>query len=120
MRIPGRDDEDLDEDEADDDPAESQDEITAAFAAFGLRPEGELDLEDEFYLWPENVPMFKFWLAVQTQWIWHEGQRVGMNYAGVEARLRHWPVAKKSRTDFFQLVGALEGECLQAWSKERK
>jgi len=94
--------------------------MAAAFAAFGLKVEGELELEEEFYLWPENLPMFNFWLAVQTQWIWEEGRRMGLNYAGVEARLRHWPVAKKERTHFFELVGALESECLQAWSDERK
>lgn len=99
---------------------EEGDAIADAFAAFGLVPEGELDLEDDFYLWPENLPVFNFWLAVQTQWIWHEGQRTGMNYAGVEARLKHWPVKKKQRETYFQLVGALEGECLQAWAEARK
>ena len=34
---------------------------------FGLQTVEPLDLDDEFALWPENVAVFNFWLAVQTQ-----------------------------------------------------
>lgn len=98
----------------------SEEELDEAFAVFGLKPEGDLGLEDEFYLWPENLPAFNFWLAVQSQWIWHEGFRTGLNYAGVDARLKHWNSKKSQKQQLFETTCALEGECMRAWSETRK
>ena len=58
-------------------------------AAFGLvadRP--PLAPAETFALWPENVPAFELWLAVQTQWRMGPNGPIGLDYAGVEAHMR--------------------------------
>jgi hypothetical protein len=104
----------------DDKDACTEDELSEAFAAFGLVPEGKIQIEDDFYLWPENLPAFNFWLAVQSQWVWHEGHRMGLNYAGVEVRLKYWSEKKAQRRALLESTCALEGECMRAWSEARK
>jgi hypothetical protein len=116
---PAKADEDIDPDE-DGNPV---DELAAAFAAFGLVPEaGEVEavLEKElFYLWPENLPVFNFWLTIQSQWFWSEGQRTGLNHAGVEVNLKYAGLKRKQRAEYFQMIRVMEMACLNAWREQR-
>jgi hypothetical protein len=97
------------------------DEIAEALAAVGLCLEDAADVmaEDEFYLWPENVAVFNFWMLVQTQWMSDSGVRTGLNHASVEADMRMAGVKKKHRAEYFRLVVAMECGALDEWSKQR-
>lgn len=45
-----------------------------------------------YCLWPDNVPAWLAWQAVQTQWRWSAaGTRTGLDYAGVVAWLQLQP-----------------------------
>jgi hypothetical protein len=100
---------------------EPDEHLNDAFAAFGLAPdpEEELVLEEEFFLWPENVPAFNLWLEVQTQWHSDSGTRTGLDYTGVETCIKHMPVKKKERPWYFAAVRAMERAALTEWTKER-
>lgn len=101
-----------------DEPA-PEDAIADALAAVGLRMESTLAAEEEFYLWPENVPTFNLWLAVQTQW--HAGMngRTGLDYAGVDVCMRLHQVRKKEQREMFVGLQAMEQAALDEWSKKR-
>ena len=90
-----------------------------AFAAFGIVPEGDLEVEEEFYLWGENVPAFNLWLSVQTQWHTDNGVRTGLNYPGVEVCMKQGCVRKKDRQWYFAALQVMERAALEEWTKER-
>jgi len=100
------------------DPDEEEEEandLAAAFAAFGLVPEGEIETTDDFFLWPENLDVFRFWLTVQSQWSRSEqGHRLGLNYAGVQVCLSHWLRKKKEQQQYFWLVQTMESAVIAA------
>jgi hypothetical protein len=93
--------------------------LDEAFAAFGLVPEEAPVLEDDFFLWPENVAGFNLWLAIQTQWLSDMGSRTGLNYPGVDIVLRHLDAPKKEKRSYFATIQVLERAALEEWSRER-
>ena len=99
--------------------AEATNPYEEALAAVGLvAAPGALPQDDEFYLWPENLDMFNFWMHVQTQWqVGSENQRVGLNYAGVEVCLRR-RVKKPLRDEYFVMAQAMEQAALAAMHKK--
>jgi hypothetical protein len=82
-------------------------------------PEAQLELEDDFFLWPENVAAFNLWLSVQTQWHTDSGRRTGLNYPGVDICLRHMAAPKQEKQWHFHAIQAMERAALDEWSRER-
>jgi hypothetical protein len=93
--------------------------LEEAFAAFGLVPEAEMEIEEEFHLWPENVAAFNLWLSIQTQWRSDNGQRTGLEYPGIDICIRNQAVPKKQRSWYFATMQAMERAALDEWAKER-
>ncbi|KQZ34300.1 DUF1799 domain-containing protein [Massilia sp. Root1485] len=102
-----------------DSDVEPKRQLEDAFAAFGLTLEEEVELEEDCYIWPENVMAFNLWLSVQTQWLTDTGVRIGLNYPGVETCLRHMPIPKNERTWYFAAVQTMERAALEEWAEER-
>ncbi len=75
--------------------------------------------EQEFHLWPDNVPTFNLWLGVQTQWIVGMNGRTGLNYGGIEVCMRLHQVRKKEQREMFIGLQAMEHAALDEWSKNR-
>lgn len=96
-----------------------------ALAAFGLELEGKTPerRQPEFWLWPENVPVWQLWQAVQTQWRIGMAGATGLDYAGVEALVRMRRLS--SRAEMPELIEGLqtmEVATLDEWARkaERK
>lgn len=104
---------------SEDEPEQStQDDVEQAFAAFGLRPECSLDLEESYELWPENVESFKVWLAVQSQWHIVPGRgKTGLNYPGVEVCMRRHGLRGDRLNTMFSDVQRMEFAALSEWSR---
>lgn len=98
---------------------EPERQLDDAFVAFGLIPEEEIEVEEECYIWPENVLAFNLWLSVQTQWHTDTGLRTGLNYPGVETCVRHMPIPKKKRAWYFAAIQSMERAALEEWADER-
>lgn len=98
----------------------SSDSLADAFAALGLQCEGEVDLDDEFWLWPENEETLWIWAGLQTQWNAAFGGATGLNYAGVEADLRMLGISKKKRMAVYPLIKAMEQAALDEWASKRE
>jgi hypothetical protein len=98
---------------------EPEAQLNESFAALGLVVSAPLDLEDEFFLWPENVVAFDLWLGVQTQWNIDSGKRTGLNYPGVQICLNNLVAKKKERPEFFMTLQAMERTALDQWSEKR-
>lgn len=104
------------DDESDGEPEEV---ISAALAALGLEVEEPLELEEEFALWPECVPTFQFWQAVQTQWrIGMTGRATGLDYQGVKACMELCGIPRKKRTELFAGIRAMERATLNEWAAQ--
>lgn len=108
LRIPGS------------DEPEPENQISEALAAFGLKAEGSVIVEEDFFLWPENIEVFNFWRSVQSQWIYEMGYRTGLNYGSVQICINHWPCKKKKRSELFLMTQAMEHGVLQALSEKRQ
>ena len=99
---------------------QASDELAAAFAAFGLRCEGEIAVDqDEFWLWPENEEVFWSWTGLQTQWVVGMAGAIGLNYAGVEAEFRLLGIPKKRRREIYLLIKHMEQAALEEWATKR-
>jgi hypothetical protein len=102
------------------DQAEPVNPYEEALAAVGLvAAPGSLPVDEEFFLWPENLDMFNFWMRVQTQWqIGPEGRYAGLNYAGVDVCLRR-QVRKSLRDEYFSMTQAMEQAAISAMHKKQ-
>jgi hypothetical protein len=114
--------------EASEPEPEPEQHLNKAFAAFGLAPEAPVILEEDFFLWPENVTAFNLWMSVQSQWKWASRPvgmggaipfRTGLDYPGVDICLRHLEASKKEKRWYFGAVQAMERAALDEWNKER-
>lgn len=98
-----------------------QTEIAAALAAVGLVAIDAVTLDDTFALWPENLPTFNLWQAVQTQWrSGGMGPPTGLDYGGVQACMALRGVRKKEQAELFSGLQAMEQATLSAWDKQKK
>ncbi len=87
---------------------------------FGLRVEGgDLPVEEECFLWPENERFWNLWLWVQTQWRTDSGVRVGLDYQGVMVVINSHPIPKKDRAECFRILQLLEYAALEEWFQQR-
>lgn len=99
---------------AEDDP---KNVIDKALAAVGLKLDGQVELEEDFYLWPECEKAFDFWLRVQTQWvrIGEQGTAAGLNYGAIKVCMELTGIAETDRQELFGCVQVMEQATLQAW-----
>lgn len=98
-----------------------QSEIDEALAAVGLVATAPVERDEVFALWPENVPTFNFWQAVQTQWsAAGTGYPTGLDYAGVAACMDLHGIRKAARAELFVGLQVMEQATLTAWSKQKK
>ena len=82
--------------------------MNAAAAALGLVIEQPIELEEEFYLWPECVPAFNCWRRIQTQWVRDaEGRLLGLNYPGVKVVIGFY-FSKRLHSEIFSALQAME------------
>lgn len=72
------------------------------------------------YLWPDNLPAWRAWCAVQTQWRVGPGGPTGLDYAGVSAWLTIQEPDADRRRELFAGVQAAEGATLEVWSERRE
>lgn len=86
----------------------------------GLIADGEIEVEDAFFLWPENEPVFDLWLRLQTQWVVSDGIRVGLSYPGVEAYMRMSGVSKKKQARHIDLIQEMEQAALAGMADKHK
>lgn len=105
LRIPGSDDE-----------PDPQDQVDEAAAFFGLVPDQPVEVEEEFYLWPENVPVFNLFRSLQTQWQSGMNGTTGFNYAGVEAYMRMKGVKRKDQAELLPGLQVMEAASLREWA----
>lgn len=91
----------------------------AAAKALGIRIEGALELDEEYWLWPENEDAFWLWLSLQTQWNTGMGGATGLNYPGVEACMRLRGIGTKERQRLFAAVQGMEQATLEEWARQR-
>lgn len=102
---------------ADDKPSE---QLAEAAAGFGLVMDRVPQIaEDVFWLWPENEPIWQLWLFVQTLWVTDQGIRTGLNYSGVEVCMRHRPIPRGERNDWFVSLQGMEIAALAAYAAKR-
>ena len=98
-----------------------QAEIDAALAAVGLVAIDAATPEVTFALWPENLPTFNLWQAVQTQWrSGGMGPPTGLDYGGVQACMALRGVRKKDQAELFAGLQAMEQATLSAWDRQKK
>jgi hypothetical protein len=93
--------------------------LTEALAAVGLVAEEPLDLDEDFYLWPDCVPAFNFWSVIQTQWQVGANGAFGLDYPGVRTCMEMRGIPKKERQELFALVQAMELAALDARSPKK-
>lgn len=75
----------------------------------------------DVWLWPDCLPAWSAWKAVQTQWRTSAaGGLTGLDYAGVRAWLCECgPPNRAQRREFFEHIQACEAATLAAWAQHR-
>lgn len=73
--------------------------------------------EEVVFLWPENLPIWNHWLALQTQWRTGAAGATGLDYAAVLAYLAHTEPDKDARAQAFDCIRAMERETLTQWAR---
>jgi hypothetical protein len=100
--------------------AEPSEQLIEAATGFGLVMDRVPVVdEDIFWLWPENEQIWQLWLFVQTLWVTDQGVRTGLNYAGVEVCMRHRPIPRGERNDWFVSLQGMEIAALAAYAAQR-
>ena len=74
------------------------------------------DRDQEFGLWPENVPAWNLWLACQTQWRIGMGGPTGLDYAGIEALMRMRNVSRAERPGLIEGLQVMEVVALEEFA----
>nr|WP_315237720.1 DUF1799 domain-containing protein [uncultured Albidiferax sp.] len=96
----------------------------AALAFFGIAIERQpLPGLPCFYLWPENLEPFRFFLSIGTQWRVGVNGATGLDYQVVRSEIavkvgsscRHQVAQRRNR--LFSLVQAMEAGALEGWKQ---
>jgi hypothetical protein len=69
-----------------------------------------------FQVWLDNWPVWMLFLQVQRQWVYAgmSGQRVSLNYPGIETHFRLAPVPRGERSAFWADLQIVENAVLMA------
>ncbi|MDF3821972.1 DUF1799 domain-containing protein [Leptospira sp. 96542] len=93
-------------------------EVEGALAAFGMKPEG-LDEDEEDDCYPDNwLPVLVF-QAMATQWVVDKGWRVGMRYEALPIVMDVHKVPQEQRADVFWALARLEATALEILNKRK-
>ncbi len=68
-------------------------------------------------IWPENLPPFRLFLSLSTQWRSGPTGPTGLDYGVIEATARMEGL--EANTETFQGVRACEAEALAVWADQR-
>lgn len=79
--------------------------------------DGEEQVE---YLWPENVPTWRVWSDVQTQWRVGMSGMTGLDYAAVLAHLTEIGLTGEERTHVYDGLRVMERATLSAMADQRQ
>ncbi|MFC5498133.1 DUF1799 domain-containing protein [Caenimonas terrae] len=91
--------------------------VDEALAAFGLYLEAPVsETLEPFYLWPEHLAAFNFFLELGTQWRVGMDGATGLDYAAVIAHLR---MAGNESAETYHEIRALEAGALAAYREMR-
>ena len=72
------------------------------------------------YLWPECLPIWQAWQALQTQWRTGMAGATGLCYAGVRAWLAdNGPPDADTRREWWACIQAAERATLEVWAEHR-
>lgn len=103
------------------------DDLQAAAAEWGLElaPQDDepppLSPENVIHLWPDNLPAWNCWHALQTQWRIGMAGATGLDYTGVLAYLeRIEGLTGSDLREQFELMQACEAVTLREWAKKRE
>lgn len=96
-------------------------EWAGAIAGLGLDAQQPSAPQHTEYLWPECVPIWHAWQAVQTQWRTGVAGATGLCYAGVRAWLAECgPEDKTERREWWACLQAAERATLEVWAQQAK
>ena len=103
---------------AEHDERAEEEHLDEAFAAFGLLPDRAVPVRLAcFYLWPENVPAWRFFRSCSTQWRHGFNGPTGLDYASVNVLIEQLHPRKRAR--MWELVRAMEHGALVGWDQLR-
>lgn len=74
-----------------------------------------VDVRPEFRLWPEHLPAFGLWCAIQTQWRVGMAGPTGLDWQGVRAHPATRALPRQQRESVLADVACMES----AWLAER-
>lgn len=94
------------------------DEAAMAFGLIAEWPEAVAE-PPEVYLWPENLPVWRIFQEVRTQWYVGINGPTGLNYGGVEVVMRMQRVKRSERAQLFTKIQMMERAMLDAWSEKK-
>ena len=113
------------------DQAAEDAEWNASLQIFGLVEEADSDVDDDtpsqppaaaepqvFYLWPENLPAWRLWRSVQTQWRFNMQGPTGLDYAGVLVRMGR--VGPRRQARLLDDIQIMEEEVLREAARQRE
>lgn len=86
---------------------------------FGLTPEDFPELEDEFGIWPDNVPAVETFIAMQTQWRVGMAGATGLDYTALPAVLSLVGVPADEHPDTFDCLRVMEAQAMTEMEKRR-
>lgn len=98
--------------------ADSQeDETDAALAAFGLKLEREVVVQEsaDIECWPDNWQALQLFAALRTQWNMVQGGVIGLRYEAIPVVLTEFGIKKKARAGLLQSLRVMEDEALQVF-----
>lgn len=72
-----------------------------------------------FYLWPENVPAWRFFLACDTQWRHGYDGPTGLAWEAVQVRVERL-VPRRRRPRLWELLECMERGALIGWREGRR
>lgn len=74
----------------------------------------------EIEVWPENWQVVCLFQSMQTQWVYDQGCRTGLNYVALKTVEKRIGIRKKDRKQVFRKLQTLEIEFLNAVAEFRK
>lgn len=114
-----------DQDDSEEAIDEERQRLVRILAQVGLRPDDEGALvqrrkTEEWHLWPENLAVWEFWRALQTQWMrgGMDGRATGLNHASVWAGIDG--LRMRGRRWVFEVITQMEQATLEEWHEQAK
>ncbi|WP_255555750.1 DUF1799 domain-containing protein [Pseudoxanthomonas sp. PXM05] len=83
-----------------------------------MTPDDFPELDDEFGVWPDNVPAVNTFVAMQTQWRTGFAGATGLDYAAMPAVLSLLGIATELHPDTFEGLRCMETRALDLMRKK--